>query len=159
MTVFSRTGYVHRAGFRLGILAVSSLSFIMVSQPGTLALDTQTAPEGLSKVAYSPRHSDNTSTTPESDVPFQIEDGEGGAFIYQVWQNLQGSEYYLFIWEAAQAETEEPDASYNFDSAAGAMNFFTCRYARERLASCNLLVSSVSYDVPETCVFPWANCE
>lgn len=155
MTVFSRIRYICRAAFRLGILATSSLSVMMVSQPGTLALALQTSQAGLHKVAYSPRH----SATSESDVPFQIEDGEGGAFIYQIWQNLQGSEYYLFIWEEAQSETEEPAASYSFDSAAGAINFFTCRYARERLASCNLLVSSVSYDVPETCVFPWADCE
>lgn len=99
-----------------------------------------------------------TETTPLQ--PIQIGEGEGGDYAYQLWQATGSSEYYLFIWERDRADTdEEPAASYNFDSAEGAVNFFSCRYARENLSTCNALVSSVSYDIPETCVFPWRECE
>lgn len=111
----------------------------------------------------------------ESESPMPIVEGEGGDFTYQIWQNSQLSDYYLFIWASESvpsqeairvmghtivpATIEEPLVSYNFESAAEAVDFFTCRYARERLESCVMVMSSVSYDVPETCEFPWVDCK
>ncbi len=153
-----------KAGVRFGILAASSLGLVALSQPGALTAEYQHSQaeqefSGRATLGNIEHKSSFSSSAGASNVPFQISQGEGGAFIYQIWQNLHGSEYYLFIWEREHSSNEAPTASYNFDSATGAMNFFTCRYARERLASCNMLVSSVSYNVPETCVFPWIDCE
>ena len=111
----------------------------------------------------------------ESENPIPIVEGEGGNFAYQIWQNSLVSDYYLFIWDSESvpsqeairvmghtivpATTEEPLVAYNFESAAEAVDFFSCRYARERLESCVMVMSSVSYDVPETCAFPWVDCK
>lgn len=161
-------------GGRLGLLFVSSLSFMLASQPGvgraseinwnhSNPSNTELSGIGLSGIGLSGTglsgKSSSDAFTLHSDAPFQISEGEGGEFNYQIWQNLNRDEYYLFIWDQHHDDNDEPAASYNFNSAAAAQSFFTCRYARERLASCNMMVASVSYDIPETCVFPWANCD
>lgn len=173
-------------GVRFGLVFMSSLSFVLLSQPNRSATSQVITNQAITNQATSPasktgldlssvpasvessrfshsrvalKSSSEEASTVDSDVPVQISEGEGGRFNFQIWQNLSRDEFYLFIWDLNQGDDQEPAASYNFSSAAGAMNFFTCRYAREPLASCNMLVSSVSYDVPETCVFPWANCE
>ncbi|MEM9449051.1 MAG: hypothetical protein AAGA75_11000 [Cyanobacteria bacterium P01_E01_bin.6] len=150
-------------GVRVGVFAAAALSFVVVPPSSLASSERISSPEAMtvSTVAASvhpDRKVSSTMPSAESDVPFQIEEGEGGRYTYELWQTLHGAEYFLFIWEAAHGETEEPAASYNFASAAEAVNFFTCRYARVRFSSCNLMISSVSYDIPETCVFPWANC-
>ncbi|MEB3213865.1 MAG: hypothetical protein VKL39_21130 [Leptolyngbyaceae bacterium] len=146
-------------GVRVGTLTVSVLSLVSMSQVTAAAPYPRLSSSQDGVIAG---HTDlklsSTHSPIESRVPFQIAEGEGGAYTYEIWQTLRGSEYYLFIWEESHDETDEPAASYNFRSATEAMNFFTCRYVRVRIASCNMLLSSISYNVPETCAFPWRSC-
>ncbi|MEL6222996.1 MAG: hypothetical protein AAFQ57_08735 [Cyanobacteria bacterium J06626_14] len=150
-------------GGRVSLLAMSAFSVMSVvqvnaavSHPRPVSANVE-VPSLIDADYLAPKISSTTSSI-ESGVPFQIDEGAGGAFTYEIWQTLRGSEFYLFIWDDAHSETDEPTASYNFRSATEALNFFTCRYARVRIASCNLLISSVSYDIPDTCAFPWAPC-
>ena len=164
-----------RIGTRLGVVAVSLLSVVAASHSdsfsasaaSTMAQDQDS--NGIKAIKSQPRDvqlkrasspvAPSTLHSPQSDSPIQITEGEGGTFVYQIWEDLDLSDYYLCIWEQTHAENEEPSVAYNFDSATEAMNFFTCRYAREKVAACDLFVASISYDVPVTCVFPWVACE
>lgn len=168
--------HFHVAGLHTGVLMLFSLSWAMGFPSSSLAL--QTVSES-SKVTATTNAIGPTSLDlhgMESDDPVAIAQGEGGDFSYQIWQEAQASEYYLFIWGSESvpaqdavrglehtimpASIDKPVVSYNFTSASEAIDFFTCRYARERLASCSMTtMSSISYDVPETCAFPWIACK
>ena len=167
--------HFHVAGLRLGAIALSSLSLVMVLPSSGLALrNISSAPSKAVSVT------DSVGSTlgirlMDSDDPVAIAQGGGGDFSYQIWQEAQASQYYLFIWDSTSvpaqaavrvmghtvmpAAIEEPVVSYNFASAAEAEDFFTCRYARERLDSCVMVMSAVSDDVPESCAFPWVACK
>jgi hypothetical protein len=120
---------LRNSGVRIALLFVSSLSLMLVSQPGSRSATAQPGASVPSDAARLSKSLLDTFTI-ESDAPIQISEGEGGEFNYQVWQNLSREEYYLFIWASNQVDGEEPASSYNFNSAAGAVNFYTCRYAR-----------------------------
>ena len=153
------------------MVSLSTLGLTCVS-PRSLAVNSR-PPGGYAPVAASTDTIDSTDLDTgvvESESPVPIVEGEGGDFAYQIWQDAQVSDYYLFIWKNESAplpevvntpiteSLEEPIVSYNFDSAAEAVNFFTCRYAREQINACLMVMSSVSYDVPEACAFPWVAC-
>lgn len=166
----------HPIGLRLGALLLSSLSLAIVSPSATLALPTVSSSPAKASAVTDPLDSSRLDTgLVDSEEPVPIAQGEGGDFSYQIWQEVQASDYYLFIWDSesvpsqdavrvmghtvVSADIESPLVAYNFHSAAEAIDFFTCRYARERLESCVMVMSAVSYDVPETCAFPWVDCK
>lgn len=163
------------AGLWVGALMLSSLGLAIAQVP---SIANASSTSTFSKASISTDAADSIELNMggiDSESPVPIVEGEGGEFAYQIWQNSQVSDYYLFIWDSESvpsqdairvmghtivpATIEEPLVSYNFDSAAEAVDFFTCRYARERLESCVMVMSSVSYDVPETCAFPWVDCK
>ena len=168
--------YFHPVGLRIGAFMLSSLSLVLVSPLATPALQSlaSSSPKAASVIDSNDSSPLNTELV-DSDEPVPIAEGEGGDFSYQIWQQAQASEYYLFIWDSETVSSQEavrvmghtvmpeviqePLVSYNFHSASEATDFFTCRYARERLESCIMLMSAVSYDVPETCAFPWVDCK
>lgn len=167
----------HTTGLRIGALLLSSLGLAIASPSATLAMGTVASFSTKALSVTSPL--DTSHLSPgliDSDEPVPIAQGEGGDFSYQIWQEPQASDYYLFIWDSETvpsqdavrvmghtvmpASIEMPLVSYNFHSAAAAIDFFTCRYARERLSFCGMTtMSSVSYDVPATCAFPWVDCK
>ena len=166
----------HTTGLRIGALLLSSLGLAIASPSATLAMRTVASLPTKAASVTNPLDASRLDTgLVDSEEPMPIAQGEGGDFSYQIWQEPQASDYYLFIWDSETvpsqdavrvmghtvmpASAEAPLMAYNFHSVAEATDFFACRYAREGLDPCVMVISSVSYDVPETCAFPWVDCK